>query len=215
MVSQVRGERWRRRCWLLTAALVALGSISRAWLTQGAELVLMVVLAWGGALCCLEDRLARLQPRPHPLGLALGLVLLVVAQWRQERLIEGRHITLLLPLLQGVGLLLLLSPARGWRLRLTPLLALGLLPLQALTSLLLPEAGLSRLTARLCQLLFLSFGVDATVVGQVLRLAGGGVSVMGSCSGSVMLAQLVVGGGSSRWCFRCCGAAGGCRQRWR
>lgn len=195
MIVSPATELWRRRCWLITAALVALGSLSRAWLSQPPSTALAVLLVWGGALCCLEDQLPRLRPQPRPGWLALGLGMLVVAQWRQERLIQSQQVALLLPLLQGVGLLLLLSPPRLWRLRLDPLLALALLPLQGLVEQLMPVAALSRLTARLCQLLFLSFGVDAAVAGPQLVLAGGGVAVAGPCSGSAMLAQLVVVGG--------------------
>jgi len=190
---------WRRRCWLTAAVLVLLGSIVRAALTQTADRALLVFLVWGGALCCLEDRFARLRPRPHPVGLALGLVLLLAAQWRQERVIQPQSVMLVLPLVQGVGLLLLLSPARAWRLRLQPLLAplavLVLLPLQDVVQPLMPVEALSRLTARLCQLLFLSFGVDAAVAGNELLLAGGGVAVAGPCSGAPMLSQLLVVGG--------------------
>lgn len=193
-MSRLTFERWRRHCWLLIAALVALASISRAWLVQAPELGLTVVMVWGGALCCLEDQLATLRVRPQPLALAIGLAVLMVVQWRLERLLQPQRILLLLPLIQGFGLLLLLSPRR-WRLLLDPLLALALLPLQGVLESLLPVDSLSRFTARLCELLLVSFGIDATVVGQKLLLPGGGVSVSGPCSGSSMLGQLLVVGG--------------------
>lgn len=195
MVGLETSWRWRRRCWLITAGLVMVGSVVRAALTQTADIALLILLAWGGALCCLEDRFARLRPRPHPVGLVFGLLLLLAAQWRQERVIQPQSVMLVLPLVQCVGLLLLLTPARAWRLRLQPLLVLVLLPLQDLVQRGVPEEVLSRLTARLCQLLFLSFGVDAAVAGNELLLAGGGVAVSGPCSGAAMLSQLLMVGG--------------------
>lgn len=199
MIGRLYCECSRRCCWLITALLVMLGSVVRACLTQTPDQALMVLLVWGGALCCLEDRFSRLRPRPHPVGLALGLVLLVAVQWRQERLIQPQSVMMVLPLAQGLGLLLLLSPLRAWRQLpqplLAPLLILALLPAQALAQRLIPIEELSRLTARLSQVLFLSFGVDATVIGNQLWLAGGGVSVAGPCSGSAMMGQLLVVGG--------------------
>jgi exosortase len=189
------GDVWRRRCWLLVAGSVALGSIARARLSHSQEMALMVMLIWGGALCCMEDQLPQLRPRPKPLGFLGGMALLLLAQWRQERLIQPQSVMLLLPLLQGIGLLLLLSPPRVLRLRLTPLLALGLLPFQDVLAGLMPVPALSQLTARLVQALFFTFGVDVAVEGATVLLASSGVQVAGTCSGSAMLTQLVVVGG--------------------
>lgn len=195
MILLTSSARLRRSCWLITAMFVALSSIVRAWLTQPAELALLVLLVWGGALCCIEDQLPRLKPNPHPFYMVLGVAILIAAQWRQENLLQPQRIVLLLPMLQGTGLLLILGPPKTWRMRLEPLLALSLLPLQGLAQQLIPIPELSKLTALLCQQFFLSFGIDAVVIGNELRLAGGGVSVAGACSGSAMLAQLIVVGG--------------------
>lgn len=195
MTAKRVGEAWRQRCWLLTAALVALGSISRAWLSGLPEIAVMVTLVWGGALCCVEDRLATLRPRPDGASFALGVALLLLAQWRQDRLIEYQPILLLLPLLQGLGLVLLLSPLRRcWRWH-EPLLALALLVWLRLLQELISMELLSRVTAVLCQGLLLSFGVDAALEGTQLQLAGGTVNISGSCSGYFMVAQLLVVGG--------------------
>ncbi|MFO7628488.1 MAG: archaeosortase/exosortase family protein [Prochlorococcaceae cyanobacterium] len=203
-------EAWRRRCWLLIAALVAAGSISRAWFSQAAEIAVMVTLVWGGALCCLEERLATLRPRPDGASFTLGVVLLVAAQWRQERLLDTQPIMLLLPLLQGLGLVLLLGPVRHWRRWAEPLLALALLALPRLLQAVVSMELLSRITARLCQGLLLSFGVDAALEGTLLRVPGGAVSVSGTCGGFLMVAQLVVVGGLFALVFPL--AAG--RRRW-
>lgn len=195
---------WRRRCWLLVAGCVALGSIARALMSHSTEMALMVMLIWGGALCCMEDQLPRLRPRPHPVGFLIGMALLLLAQWRQERLIQPQRVMLLLPILQGFGLLLLLSPPGGWRLlsmprvwrsSFTSLLALGLFPIQGLVEALLPVEALSRVTAHLVQILLFIFGVDAAVEGSSVLLATSGVAVAGPCSGVGMITQLLVVGG--------------------
>lgn len=184
--------RWRRRCWLLIAAMVALGSIIRAWQVHTSMVAVMLALTWGAALCCVEDRLPTLRPHPSWLGALFGCSLLLWAQWRQERMIQPQSVILLLPLLQAIGLVLLADrPRRAWRWR-EPLLVFCLLSLWWFLALFQPQGLLSQLTARLCQILFLSFGVDAAVDGRKLMLVGGGVTVAGSCSGSVMVAQLVV-----------------------
>lgn len=187
--------RRRRNYWLITASVVVIASISRSWLTQTLDVTVMLALVWGAALCCVEDRLETLRPRPNPLGFALGVVLLVLAQWRQERLIEPQRIMLLLPLLQGIGLMLLVSPPRLWGRWRESLLALALPPLVGILKELISETTLSRVTSHLSQGLFLSLGVDAAVEGTYLIIPGGALFVSDRCSGSEMIAQLVVVGG--------------------
>lgn len=180
---------------MITACLVVFGSIGRAWLTQTLDVTVMVALAWGAALCCVEDRLASLRPRPNGPGFALGVALLLLAQWRQERLIEPQRVVLLLPFLQGIGLMLLVSPWRQWVLWRESLLALALPPSVGILKELISEDALSNFTAHLSQGLFLSFGLDAVVEGTSLMLPGGVVHVTGRCSGSEMVSQLLVVGG--------------------
>lgn len=175
--------------------MVVLGSLGRVWQTQSAETVVMVALVWGGALCCVEDRLATLRPKPSGLGFGLAVGLLLLAQWRQEGIVQQRYVAQLLPLLQGLGLLALAVPIQRWREWLDPLLALALLPLSVILLALLPMDGLSRLTSHLSQVMLLSVGVDAVAAGQNLMLPGGAVAVDGPCSGIYMVAQLVVVGG--------------------
>jgi cyanoexosortase A len=180
---------------MITASLVVFASISRAWLTQTIDVTVMVALVWGAALCCVEDRLATLRPRPNRIGFALGIVLLVLAQWRQERLIEPQRIILLLPLLQGIGLMLLASPPRQWGLWRDSLLALALAPFAGILKELISVTALSRITSYLSQALLLSLGLEAEVAGTLLILPGGVVSVADRCSGLEMFTQLVVVGG--------------------
>ena len=184
-----QGRRW---CWMITATLVVLGSLARAWQTQDTGRVLMMALVWGGALCCVEDRLPTIRPWPSGVGLALGIVLLLLAQWRQERIIQPMRIITLLTMVQGFALLCLAVPIGRWRIWRDPLLSLALLPFSEVVLRLIPVEALSRLTCRLCQVLFLSFGLDAEMIGRKLILPGGAVEVSGSCSGSVMVVQLVV-----------------------
>jgi exosortase len=189
MTSQ--GRRW---CWTLTAVLVVLGSLVRAWQTQGIDIVVMMALVWGGALCCVEDRLATLRPRPSGVGLTLAIVLLLLAQWRQERIIQPMRIIHLLPMVQGFALLCLAVPISRWKFWKDPLLVLALLPFSVVVGKLIPVDALSRLTCHLGQVLFLSFGMDAAVAGRQLILPGGAVEVSGPCSGSGMVMQLMVVG---------------------
>lgn len=188
-------DRVLRRCWLLCAALVASGSIARAWQLQAPDLALMVTLVWFGAFCCLEDRLASLRPRPDAAGFVLALSMLLLAQWRQEGLMDPSLVVLLLPLLQGIALALLLSPIRQMGFWCEPLLALALLALPRLPQWFVPDELLSLVMARLAQVLLFSFGVDASVQGPRLLLRGGAVELSGACSGSGMMAQLLVVGG--------------------
>lgn len=194
MISTSQARR-RQVCWLVTASLVVMASIGRSWLTQALDVTVMVALVWGAALCCVEDRLATLRPRPNAVGFALGVAMLSLAQWRQERLIEPQRIMLLLPLLQGIGLMLLASPLRLWGRWRDALLALALPPLVGILKEVISEDALSRVTSHLCQVLFLSLGVDAAVEGTSLIIPGGVLSVASRCSGSEMIAQLVVVGG--------------------
>jgi exosortase/archaeosortase family protein len=177
---------------MLTAVLVVLGSLGRAWQTQSPDVVVMMALVWGGALCSVEDRLVTLRPRPNGVGMALAVVLLLLAQWRQERIIQPMGTIYLLPMVQGFALLTLAVPISRWKFWRDPLLALALLPFSVVVGKLIPVDALSRLTCRLCQVLFLSFGVDAAVAGRQLILPGGAVEVAGVCSGSGMMIQLMV-----------------------
>ncbi|MEB3243664.1 MAG: exosortase/archaeosortase family protein [Cyanobacteriota bacterium] len=197
---------------MIIASMVILGSITRAWQTHSLEFAVMVALVWSGAVCAIEDQLARLCPRPRWRPFVMAAVLLIALQWRQERVIQPQGIMLVLPMLQGIGLLLLVGSPRRWHLWRDSLLILALLPVWSLLRASIPEAVLSRLTTWLCQILFLSFGADVVVDGPRLALPGGGVVVTGPCSGSGMVAQLVVvgaifallfptGAGVVRWLF--------------
>ena len=190
-VNPISLMRWRRKCWLLIAAMVALGSVVRAWQAYSSMVAVTIALAWFAALCCVEDRLVTLRPHPSWPGVLLGSSLLLWSQWRQEHIIQPQTVMLVLPLLQAVGLILLVNPPHRLLRWFEPLLAFSLVPLLWLPNKFLPESLLSLLTARLCQVLFLSFGVDAAVDGPKLMLYGGGVSVAGPCSGTAMIAQLM------------------------
>lgn len=183
--------RWRRRCWLLMAGMVALGSVIRAWQVHMSMEAVMIAFVWFAALCCVEDRLPVFNPHPSWLGVLIGCSLLLGAQWRLERMIQPQAVIILLPLLQAAGLILLVDRPRRllrWR---EPGLVFFLLPLWWVLVRVQPTSLLSQLTARLCQILFLGFGVDAAVDGPRLMLYGGGVTVAGPCSGAPMVAQLM------------------------
>ena len=106
-------------------------------------------------------------------------------------MIQPQAVIILLPLLQAAGLILLVDRPRRLLRWCEPGLVFFLLPLWWVLVRVQPTSLLSQLTARLCQILFLGFGVDAAVDGPRLMLYGGGVTVAGPCSGAPMVAQLM------------------------
>ncbi|MFO0017273.1 MAG: archaeosortase/exosortase family protein [Synechococcaceae cyanobacterium] len=187
-----RWQRLGRWLWQALLALVVTHNLTVIATTQFApERLLSAVLAWGGALLCLEDQLPRLRPKPDWSGLLLGSLLLLSCLWRSARILVPDGLIYLLVPLQGLALAWLVLPrrqlARLWR----PLLVLAALPASILLFEAVPEHALSLLTARLAQLQLLLLGLPALVDGATLLLAGGGaVRVAGGCSGSLQLVQV-------------------------
>ena len=177
--------------WKLTATLQALLSL---WLIQATQhnpsLTLLAVVVWGGAVICMEDQLEEINPKPTTPSLVVGLILIGYASWRSTRVLDVETVSVILPLIQGAGLALLLGPIRQigrWR---DPLIALALLPLQSLATRLLPEYGLSAVTARLSQAMLLVFGENAVVSGRTVTLGERGVYIAGYCNSVDLIAQL-------------------------
>jgi exosortase/archaeosortase family protein len=177
--------------WKLLAGLQALLSI---WLVQATQhnpsLTLLAVIVWGGAIVCIEDHLEQLELRPSNSSLVAGLFLLLLATVRSCLVLDKESLVLILPLLQGIGLALLLRPIRqlaGWR---QPLIVLSLFPLQDLAIRLLPDFWLSVVTAKLSQAFLLVFGVNAASSGRNVLLGERGVAIMGACNSVDLIAQL-------------------------
>lgn len=177
--------------WKLLAGLQSLLSI---WLVQATQsnpsLTLLAIIVWGGAVVCIEDHLERLELRPSKSSLVAGLVLLLLATVRSCLVFDKESLVLILPLLQGIGLALLLRPIRqllGWR---QPLIVLSLFPLQDLAIRVLPDFWLSVVTAKLSQAFLLLFGMNAASSGRYVVLGGRGVAIMGACNSVDLIAQL-------------------------
>ena len=179
-----------RQYWLLLAALTATLHISMVALSQHNDnLVLLALIAWAGALLCIEDQLPSLTLKPSPTSLLLGATLLAWSFWRISIIQDLDGMAWLLPTLMGLALTWLARPLRqasGW---LAALAALAMLPLSRLFLAALPESVLSPLTARLSQLLLMLAGNDVVVNGRQILLPGGAVVVGAQCSGNWMMAQ--------------------------
>lgn len=179
---------------LLWKLLVLSQSLLSIWLVQATQhnpsLTLLAVVVWGGAAICIEDELERLQLRPSWASTFTGFTLLGYTTWRSGRIMDVETVSLILPLLQGVGLGLLVMPIRQLRRWREPLFVLALLPLQTVASRLLPDFWLSTITARLSQTLLLLFGENAVVSGRTVTLGERGVYVAGYCNSVDLIAQL-------------------------
>lgn len=139
---------------------------------------------------CIEDQLDHLDCRPSGWSLLAGLALLLIATVRSSLVLERDTVVLALPLLQGLGLALLLRPIRQLASLRQPLVVLCLFPLQDLATRLLPEYWLSVLTARLSQVYLLLFGLNAVSTGRIVVLGERGVEVQGACNSVDLIAQL-------------------------
>lgn len=179
---------------LLWKLLVVTQSLLSIWLVQATQhnpsLTLLAVVVWGGAAICIEDELELLQLRPSWASTVVGFSLLGYTTWRSGRIMDVETVSLILPLLQGVGLGLLVMPIRKLRRWWEPLVVLALLPLQIVASRLLPDFWLSSITARLSQALLLLFGENAVVSGRTLTLGERGVYIAGYCNSVDLIAQL-------------------------
>jgi exosortase/archaeosortase family protein len=179
--------------WFLLAVLQATLSV---WLVQATQqdqgITLLAVVIWGGAAICIEDQLEHFQVRPSGASMLAGLALLAYATWRSCLVLGLDSMVYVLPVLQGVGLILMVRPVRQLLSLKPALLVLSLFPLQFLVFKLLPEYWLSVTTGKLSQLILMIFGVNASAVGRLLATGPSGVSIEPSCSGAGQIAQLAV-----------------------
>ncbi len=180
------------RLWMLLGGLVAVHHLTVMSLTQASVSSLMALMVWGGAVVCMEDRLAALRPSPSRLSLVLGTLLVLGGLWRGTQVTHFDGVTFMLPLVLGMGLALLCVPVRRlgeFRVELSVLALMGV----ALAILrFMPEQALSEGTAQITQWMLLAIGQDASVQGRLVRLPGGAVHVAGQCNGVEVVAQLVV-----------------------
>jgi cyanoexosortase A len=180
-----------RNLWLLLAAAVATQNVAVFNSSQNAHVAVFVLLAWGGALICMEDQLEQLEPRPGRLGLVLGSVLLLWVIARTSRILFWEGILFFLAPLAGLSLALLCLPLREFSKLRETLVCLMLIPLFAVISLRLPEQPLSILTAKLSAFWISLLGMDVASRGRDVLLPNGGVTVLGACNGMDMISQII------------------------
>ena len=181
-----------RDLWVLLAAIVALYLLLLNLLTQPFDELLNLVLVLGGALLVLHGPPVGWQPRPGRIGRWVGVALLMAVLWRGQRIVGYEFISSLLPLLAGVGLVLLAVPVSKLRPFLPALSLLALLPVLRAVESLMPLGTLSVATAWLTQLMLTLSGYAAEQMGNSIRMKGGGIVVSGACAGLNILLQLLV-----------------------
>jgi cyanoexosortase A len=180
-----------RNLWLLLAALVATQNIAVFHTSQSANVTVLAVLIWGGALICIEDQIEVLHPRPGLLGGVVGSLLLLWVLARTATIVHWDGMLFVLAPLAGLALTLLCcSPRAIGRFR-EALLCLLMLPGYALLIRMLPERPLSLLTARGAGLWLDILGLNPEVSDRTVMLPGGGVQVLAQCNGLDMISQIL------------------------
>lgn len=180
-----------RNLWLLLAAAVATQNLAVFTSSQNAHVAVFALLAWGGALICMEDQLEKLEPRPGRLGLVVGSVLLLWVIARTSRILFWEGILYVLAPLGGLALVLLCLPLGEFKKMRESLLCLMMLPSFALITLRLPEQPLSLLTAKIAAFWISLLGLQVSSQGRNVLLPNGGVTVLGACNGMDMIAQII------------------------
>lgn len=189
--QRIRSLGSRSSLWWLLAIALVIQNLVLMLLTQGEGEAVNALVLWAGALLLLADQKPGLGPKPGRAGTLGGIAVVVVVLWRSQQIIGPDWIANTLPLLAGVGLVLLATSLRrfhhyGWA-----LLILSLLPAMRVVTNRMPSLELSMITARITQFLLLLWGYPAQVLVNVVALPGGSVYIGGSCSGVNMLVQLV------------------------
>ena len=180
-----------RNLWLLLALLVATQNSAVFHTSQSANVTVLAVMIWGGALICIEDQLDDLVPHPGLIGLLVGSILLLWVLARSAVILHWDGLIFMLAPLGGLALSLLCLPLRKFGRFRDPLFCLLLLPSFALLMRVLPEEPLSLLTARGAGFWLSILGLDVVVEGRSVMLPGGGVQVLAACNGLDMMAQIL------------------------
>lgn len=179
--------------WQVLAILQATLSI---WVVQETQqdqgITLLTVVVWGGAAICIEDELEGFQVRPSLASLLAGTLLLTYATWRSLIVLDLDSVVYVLPLLQGVGLVLMARPVRQLFSLKPALIVLSLFPLQFLAFKLLPEYWLSVSTGKIGQIILQLLSINAVATGRLLSIGSAGVSIQPACSGAGQIAGLTV-----------------------
>jgi cyanoexosortase A len=181
-----------RDIWVLLAAIFALYLLLLNLLTQPFDELLNLLLVLVGTLVVFSGPPVGWQPRPGRIGRWVGIALLMVVLGRGQRLMSSDFISSFLPLLAGMGLVLLAAPPSKLRSFLPSLAVLALLPVMRAVDWLTPTGPLSVAAAWLTQQTLTLGGYTAMRVGNIVKLPGGGVNVGGACAGLSILLQLLL-----------------------
>jgi cyanoexosortase A len=189
-------NRWRvlddKALWLLLAGLLAVYLFLLSLLTQLPDEAINVALVIGGALAVFQGFPAGWQPQAGRMGRWVGLALLVLTLARGQRMLAFDFASSLLPLLAGIGLVLLAVPWNQWKMFLHPLLVLGFLPVMRLVGWVTPLHPLSTVTAWITHQYLWFSGFPSQLSGIFIYLPSSGVKVSDACAGLNMLLQLFV-----------------------
>ena len=180
-----------RNAWLFIAATVAIQNIVAFHTSQNDSMTVFAVLIWGGALICMEDLIEKLHPSPNPVIALFASIILLFVLFRTSLILHSDGVLFVLPPIAAFALVLLVSEPRAIFKFRDSLLCVLLLPANALLNRLIPEVPMSLLTAKLAAFWLSILGLDPIVNGRDVFLKGGGVTVLGSCNGLDMIAQVV------------------------
>jgi len=180
-----------RNLWLLLAASVATQNLGAFQSSQSEHITVYALLVWGGALICMEDQLDVLDPDPDPVGMVLGILLLLAVMARTALVLESDGTIFLLAPLAGLALAMLCIPLRELGKFRDSLLCLWLIPAFLVLMKAIPEGPMSVLTARLSGFWLSILGFDNIVNGRSVFLPTGGVEVLPACNGVDTIAQVI------------------------
>ena len=179
-----------RNTWLFIAATVAIQNIVVFYTSQNDSMTVFALLIWGGALICMEDLIERLHPSPNPVAAFFASVLLLFVLFRSSLILHSDGVLFLLPPIAAIALVLLVTKPHSIFLFRDSIFCILLIPANILIFKIIPELPMSLLTAKLAAFWLSILGLDPVVSGRDVLLKGGGVTVLGSCNGLDMIAQV-------------------------
>jgi cyanoexosortase A len=189
-------NRWRmlddKGLWVVLAGLFSVYLFLLSLLTQLPDEAINVALVLAGALVVFQGFPEGWQPRPARAGRWIGVALLVLVLARGQRMLAFDFASSLLPLLAGLGLVLLAAPWNQWQMFLRPLVVLGFLPVMRWVGWVTPLHPLSTVTAWLTHQFLWFSGFPSKLSGIFIYLPTSGVKVSDACAGLNMLLQLFV-----------------------
>jgi cyanoexosortase A len=161
-------------------------------LTQPPDEAINGTLVMAGAVVVFPGFPEGWQPGPGKFGRWIGVSLLVLVLARGQRMLAFDFASSLLPLLAGLGLVLLAAPWNQAQSFLRPLMVLGCLPVMRWMGWMMPLHPLSTATAWITHHLLWISGFPSRLSGIFIYLPTSGVKVSDACAGLNMLLQLLV-----------------------